>query len=74
MEYILLAEITDSAPLAYSSVTPMLALSFCHFFPLSLFLLNYLKANCRPWPGSSVGGSVFLICQGCRFDPQSGYI
>ena len=27
--------------------------------------LTYL----RPWPGSSVGSSVFLICQGCRFDP-----
>ena len=39
---------------------------------------NHMKGlrqeNYRPWPGSSVGWSFLPICQGCRFDPQSGHM
>ena len=32
----------------------------------------FIKVVTEPWTSSSVGWSVVLMLQGCRFDPNSG--
>ena len=41
---------------------------------VSLFKFYFKMCISHPWPGSSVGYGIVLICQNWGFDPRSGYI